>query len=55
MRIIFEENDKVILEKSLTMVEDILPKGYRILHEPRWDLIKMVSEVEDIINDKQEI
>ena len=50
-RIIFEENDKVILEKQVTLSEDKYPDGKRMLNDNfMWDWTDLLNEVEDIIN-----
>ena len=50
-RIIFEENDKVILEKQVTLSEDKYPDGKRMLMDSfAFDMPEMLNEVENIIN-----
>lgn len=49
-KIIFEEEGKNILEKSITLSEDKYPDGKRMLQDSTgisWDIL---NEVEDIIN-----
>lgn len=54
VKIIFEENSKVVLEKAFPISEDLYPDGKRMLSDSfAFDMPKLLSEVEDIINNDE--